>query len=71
MKATFGVAHDLPTLRHHIRPGVIASPLDLATDLEILVVTTFITITPGTVKLNVPSVKRTLFEHALYQEDSP
>jgi multicomponent Na+:H+ antiporter subunit E len=69
LKANFRVAHDVLTPRHHMRPGVIAVPLDLASDLEILVLTTFITLTPGTLSLDVSADKRTLYIHAIYIDD--
>ncbi|MRR06566.1 MAG: Na+/H+ antiporter subunit E [Deltaproteobacteria bacterium] len=69
LKANFRVAHDVLTPRHHMRPGVIAVPLDQASDLEILVLTTFITLTPGTLSLDVSSDKRTLYIHAMYIDD--
>ncbi|MRR53362.1 MAG: Na+/H+ antiporter subunit E [Deltaproteobacteria bacterium] len=69
LKANLRVAHDVLTLRHHMRPGVIAVPLDQASDLEILVLTTFITLTPGTLSLDVSTDKRTLYIHAMYIDD--
>lgn len=69
LKANLRVAHDVLTLRHHMRPGVIAVPLDQATDLELLVLTTFITLTPGTLSLDVSTDKRTLYIHAMYIDD--
>jgi len=69
LKANVRVAHDVLTPRHHMRPGVIAVSLDQATDLEILVLTTFITLTPGTLSLDVSSDKRTLYIHAMYIDD--
>jgi multicomponent Na+:H+ antiporter subunit E len=69
LKANLRVAHDVLTPRHHMRPGVIAVSLDQATDLEILVLTTFITLTPGTLSLDVSSDRRTLYIHAMYIDD--
>lgn len=69
LKANLRVAHDVLTPRHHMRPGVIAIPLDLHTDLEILVLTTLITLTPGTLSLDVSSDRNTLYLHAMYIDD--
>lgn len=69
LKANLRVAHDVLTLRHHMRPGVVAVHLEQATDLEILILTTFITLTPGTLSLDVSTDKRTLYIHAMYVDD--
>lgn len=69
VKANLRVAHDVLTPRHHMRPGVIAVPLEHHTDLEILALTTFITLTPGTLSLDVSSDRRTLYIHAMYVDD--
>ena len=64
--ANFKVAYDVLTPRHHMRPGIVAIPLDLKTDLEITVLTTLITLTPGTLSLHVSEDRRTLYIHAMY-----
>jgi multicomponent Na+:H+ antiporter subunit E len=69
VKANLRVAYDVLTPRHHMRPGVVAVPLDPLSDLEILVLTTFITLTPGTLSLDVSSDRRTLYIHAMYVDD--
>lgn len=69
LKANLRVAHDVLTPRHHMRPGVIAVPLELETDMEILALTTLITLTPGTLSLDVSSDRKTLYIHAMYIDD--
>lgn len=68
--ANFKVAFDVLTPRHHMRPGIVAVPLDLKTDLEITVLTTLITLTPGSLCLHVTDDRQTLYLHAMYIEDS-
>ena len=68
--ANFRVAYDVLTPRHHMRPGIIAIPLDLETDLEITVLTTLITLTPGSLCLHVSSDRQTLYLHSMYVDDS-
>jgi len=67
--ANLRVAYDVLTPRHHMRPGIVAVPLDLKTDLEITVLTTLITLTPGTLSLHVTDDRRTLYMHAMYIDD--
>ena len=52
-----------PTLT--IRPGVVAVPLRATTDLEITLLSCLITLTPGTLALDVSDDRSTLYVHAL------
>ncbi|MBI5446033.1 MAG: Na+/H+ antiporter subunit E [Deltaproteobacteria bacterium] len=67
--ANLRVAHDVLTPRHHMTPGIVAVPLDLDSDLEITVLATLITLTPGTLSLHVAADRRTLYVHAMYIDD--
>lgn len=68
-KANLRVTHEVLTPRLNVNPGVIAVPLELETDMEILVLTTLIALTPGTLSLDVSSDRRTLYVHAMYIDD--
>ncbi len=50
----------------YISPGVIAIPLDVRTDAEITLLANLITLTPGSVSLDLSEDKRTLYVHAMY-----
>jgi len=63
------VAHDVLTPTHRSRPGVIAVPLDARTPLEITTVAGLITLTPGTLALDVSEDRRTLWVHAMFIDD--
>jgi multicomponent Na+:H+ antiporter subunit E len=67
--ANLRVAHDVVTPRHRMRPGVIAVPLDAQTDFEITSVANTITLTPGTLSIDVSADKRVLYIHAMYIDD--
>lgn len=67
--ANLRVAHDVLTIHHHMRPGVVAIPLDLETDIEITTLANLITLTPGTLSLDVSSDRKVLYVHAMYVED--
>lgn len=64
------VAHDVLTLTHHSRPGVIGVPLEAETPLEITTVANLITLTPGTLTLDVSDDRRTLWVHAMFIDDA-
>lgn len=69
LKANLRVAHDVLTPRHRMRPGVVAVPLETLSDLQLLALTTLITLTPGTLSLDVSSGRGTLYIHAMYIDD--
>ncbi len=52
-----------PTLE--VRPGIIAYPLDVRTDREITALANLITLTPGTLSLDVSDDEKTLYVHAI------
>jgi len=55
-----------PTLT--VRPGIIAYPLDVRTDREITALANLITLTPGTLSLDVSDDEKTLYVHAIMIE---
>ncbi|MDT8305055.1 MAG: Na+/H+ antiporter subunit E [Anaerolineae bacterium] len=52
-----------PRLR--LRPGIVAIPLDAETDMEIVAVSSLITLSPGTMSLDVSTDRRTLYVHTI------
>ena len=64
--ASLKIAYDVITPRHHMRAGVIAVPLDAQTDAEITALANLITITPGTLSLDVSTDRKVLYIHAMY-----
>jgi len=67
--ANLRVAYDVVTPTHHMRPGVIAIPLSAQTDAEITALANLITLTPGTLSLDVSEDRRFLYIHAMYIDD--
>jgi multicomponent Na+:H+ antiporter subunit E len=69
IKANFKVAFDVLTPRWMMKPGVIGIPLEAKTDLEITMVANLISLTPGTLSLDVSTDRRMLFIHAMFLHD--
>jgi multicomponent Na+:H+ antiporter subunit E len=67
--ANLRVAYDVMTPLRRIRPGVLAIPLEAKTDAEITMLANLITLTPGSVSLDVSSDRRFLYLHAMYVDD--
>ncbi|MEM7797829.1 MAG: Na+/H+ antiporter subunit E [Chloroflexota bacterium] len=53
-----------------LRPGVVAVPLDLNTNAEITLLANVITLTPGTITLDVSTDLKVIYIHSI-QVDSP
>lgn len=68
-KANLKVAFDILTPPWHMQPGVIGIPLNAETDLEITLVANFISLTPGTLSIDVSDDKKVLFIHAMFLQD--
>lgn len=69
LKANLQVAFDMSTPHYFMHPGIIAVPLDVKSDLGISLLANFITLTPGTLSLDVSDDKSTLYVHAMYLLD--
>jgi multicomponent Na+:H+ antiporter subunit E len=67
--ANVRVAYDIVTPTHYMRPGVVAIPLDIKTDAEITLLANLITLTPGTLSLDVSPDRGTLYVHAMHLKD--
>lgn len=63
------VAWDVLTPRERSHPGIIAMPLDAKSDLEILLVANLISLTPGTLSLDVSSDRSVLYVHVMFLGD--
>jgi len=63
------VAWDVVTPTHLSKPAILEMPLDVKSDLEILLVTNLISLTPGTLSLDVTPDRSTLIVHAMFAED--
>ena len=51
--------------RPRLRPGIIAYPLTLTSDAGITLLANMITLTPGTLSVDVSTNKKTLYIHAI------
>ncbi len=64
------VAYDVITVwEHSSSPRIIAVPLDVKTDAGVAALSHFISLTPGTLSLDVSSDKKTLYVHAMFAQN--
>jgi multicomponent Na+:H+ antiporter subunit E len=69
VKSNFRVAYDVLTPGYLVKPGVIAVPLDATTDAEITLLGNLITLTPGTLCLDLSADRKTLYVHVMYLDE--
>lgn len=70
VKSNIMISFDILRIKPQIHPGIIAVPLDAETDLEITLFANLISMTPGTLSLDVSEDRKTLFVHAMYVDDA-
>lgn len=58
-----------PDLNAHIRPAIIAFPLTVTSDAEITLLANLITLTPGTLSVDVSEDRRFLYIHVIHLTD--
>ena len=67
--ANFRLACDILTPRHRMQPRVLAVPLEVGTDGEITLLANLVSLTPGSVSLDVSADREVLYIHAMYASD--
>ncbi len=67
--ASLRVAYEVLTPKDHMLPAVVAIPLEAETNLEITLLANFITLTPGTLSIDVSKDRKTLYIHGVYVEE--
>lgn len=67
--SNFRIAVDVLRWHPPLRPGIFAYPLEAQTDGEITLLANIITLTPGTLSLDVSTDRKTLYIHGMYLED--
>jgi len=69
VKANIQVAYDVITPTFYMTPGIVRVPLDAKTDFEITLLANLISLTPGTLSLDVSEDRKVLYVHTMYVED--
>ena len=58
-----------PDMSKAVRPAIVAVPLSVKSEAEITLLANLITLTPGTLSVDVSADKSVLYVHALYMDD--
>lgn len=67
--SNFRVAYCILFPKGNIKPGIVSVPLDVQSDEEITLLANAITLTPGTLSVNLSADRKTLFVHTLFLDD--
>lgn len=60
------LAYDILTPTDYMTPGIVAIELDAKTDFEITLLASLITLTPGTLSIDISDDKSKLYIHSVY-----
>lgn len=66
VKANALVAWEVLTPTHYMRPGIIGIPLRCTTNAQITLLAILISLTPGTLFLDIARDRRTIYVHGLH-----
>lgn len=66
LKANLQVAYDVITPTFYMRPGIVAIPLSAKTDLEITLLANLISLTPGSLSLDISDDRKVLYVHGMF-----
>src|SRR5690606_31948194 len=69
IKANLQVAYDVMTPKFFMKPGIIRYPMNARSDFEINMLSTVISLTPGTLIMDISEDKTVLYIHAMYIKD--
>ena len=66
IKANVQVAWEVGTPKLYMTPGIVGVPLDVQSDAQITLLANMITLTPGTLSLDVSEDKKVLYVYSMY-----
>lgn len=69
VRSAFRVAADTLRPSLNFRPGIVAIPLTLESDIEIMILANLISLTPGTLSIDISKDNSTLYVHAMNIDD--
>ena len=69
IKANLEVAYEVITPKLKMTPGIIMVPLDVKSNIGITLLANMISLTPGTLSIDVSNDRKVLFVHAMYIKD--
>ncbi|MFC3196412.1 Na+/H+ antiporter subunit E [Parapedobacter deserti] len=69
IRANIQVAYDIVTPNFYMRPGIVKYPMNARSEIEINLLSTVISLTPGTLIIDVSEDQKVLYIHVMYLKD--
>ncbi|HRE52305.1 MAG TPA: Na+/H+ antiporter subunit E [Flavitalea sp.] len=69
IKANLQVAFDVMTPKYFMQPGIVKYPTNARTDFEVTMLSTIISLTPGTLIIDISEDRKVLYIHVMYLRD--
>lgn len=69
VKANIDIARQIIALKPRIRPGILKVELDAKSDQEVLALSNLISMTPGSLTMDISYDKKYIFIHEMYIDD--
>lgn len=69
IKANIDVAKEVLSIKYKMKPGIVKMELEAQTDLEITLLATLISLTPGTLVIDISHDRKMIFIHGIHLED--
>lgn len=63
------LAWDILTPKSHLKPGIVEVPIELKRDISLIAFANLISMTPGSLTLDMSQDKSKIYIHVLYLED--
>lgn len=69
IKSNIAVAYEILTPDFHMKPAIIEVTIGIKNDYEILAMTNLISLTPGTLTLDISDDKKKIYIHSMFVHD--
>lgn len=69
MLANMRIAWDVVTPKKYRQPGIVGVPLDAKSDVEITLLASLITLTPGSMSIDISEDRSTMYIHSMFVDD--
>lgn len=69
IKANLQVAYDVMTPKYFTRPGIVRYPMNAKTDMEINLLAMMVSLTPGTLIMDLSEDRKSVYIHVMYLND--
>ena len=69
IRSNIMIAYDILTPTYYMKPAIVKIPVRLTADHRILALVNLVTMTPGTLSIDLSEDKKMLYIHTLYMEE--